>query len=148
MKYPLILALFIGLLQYPAFAKPENGISGGLELGMAREQVFRKFGKPELHEQGDLYYTFVKAELIICFNDTTSLVESIIVIGTDPRFSVGGIKVGDVKKKVIGKYGEPEKALKYSKGKVECFFYPSKNVNFAFEGGSVTSFGVSNRSGY
>ena len=40
-------------------------------------------------------------------------------------------------------FGEPERVVAFFKSNAECWYYPSKKVNFAFSGDKVESFSIS-----
>lgn len=114
-----------------------------ISLGMTKDRVIKVMGAPNSPKNFDLVYTDGKNEIVICFDDKSGLAESIIVRGTSKKYSVDGIKIGDPQTKVKQEWGSPENVKIYGEGRVECWYYPSKNLNFAFSGHKkVISFSV------
>lgn len=139
----LIAALFAAITPAYSQTQKEYKVNGAVELGVSKEYVLRILGKPDSPQKFDFFYEKSGNELIVCFDDKTKKVESIIVRGKNPAYSVSGIKIGDLRAQVKEIYGDPEKIIKYRKSGVECWYYPSKNVSFALSGDKVASFGVS-----
>jgi hypothetical protein len=79
----------------------------------------------------------------VCFDELTSRAQAIIVKGGAPKYSVGGIKIGDNKAMVQKAFGIAERKFKYRNSKIECWHYPSKNVYISFNGDKVYSFSIS-----
>ena len=119
-------------------------ITGIASLGSTKTQVLESFGKPDSPQKYDFYYEKMNSEIIVTFNDKTSLAESIIVRGQNPKYAVNGIKVGSTKNDVAKAFGKPEKKFVYKKSDTECWYYPSQNLGFAFNNGKVASFSVNN----
>ena len=122
----------------------ETKVTGTVSLGSTRNEVLKAMGKPESPLTCDFFYKKSKCEILIAFNDKTNLVESIIVIGKNPKYSVRGITGGSTKADVEKTFGKPERVFNYKKSGVECWYYPKTNVSFAFNGNNVSSFSVSN----
>ncbi|MFH1710481.1 MAG: hypothetical protein ABH860_05395 [bacterium] len=120
----------------------ETTVTGTVPLGSARKDVLKAMGKPNSPLVMDFSYKKKNCEILVVFNDTTDMVRSVIVIGNDPKYSVRGIKGGSSKDEVRKIFGNPEKVVNYKGSGTECWFYPSKNVNFALNGGKVSSFSV------
>jgi outer membrane protein assembly factor BamE (lipoprotein component of BamABCDE complex) len=118
-------------------------ITGAAELGFTKQDVIKSLGRPDSPDKFDFYYIKKNSEVVVAFNDKTNLVESVIIKGSDPKYEVAGIKIGALKASVKEAFGNPEKVIKYAKSKIECWYYPSKNVNFAFSGDKVASFSIS-----
>jgi hypothetical protein len=138
------LLLTIAYIAIPAYsAATKEKTVGPVELGLTKTQVMKLLGKPDSPEKFDFYYEKSGIKLVVIFDEKSKGVESIIVRGESPKYAVGGIKVGDIKDMVKQNYGTPERIVKYKKSGVECWYYPSQNVNFAIRGGKVESFGVS-----
>jgi hypothetical protein len=116
---------------------------GALALGMSKQEVLKIMGKPGSPLQFDFVYSNGKDELVVCFDDKTNLVESIIVRGKSIKYSVAGIKIGDPQEKVKKVCGVPEALRKYEENG-ECWSYPSKNLSIAFDGqNKVVSYSIS-----
>jgi len=122
----------------------ELGVTGLVSLGSTRKQVLTAMGNPNSPLASDYSYRKGDSEILIVFDDNTDLVASVIVIGKNPKYSVRGITGGNTKAEVKKVFGNPERVVDYRKSRVECWYYPSKNVNFAISGDKVSSFGVSN----
>ena len=140
----VILLLPIYLASAPKInIHKENTVTGTVELGSTKKQVLKILGKPDSPQAYDFVYAKKDNEIVVCFNDKTKLAEAIIVKGKSRVYSVGGVKLGDSKDAVEKAFGDPEVVFSY-KGGVECWYYPSKNVNFAFDNDKIVSFSVSN----
>jgi hypothetical protein len=119
--------------------------NGTLTLGMTKKQVIAVMGKPNSPENYDFVYSVGKSEIITTFNDQTKKLEAVIVRGDSNKFSVSGIKIGDAPAKVESRFGKPEISKNLDKGRMVCWYYPSKNVYFCVgKGDRVMSFSVSN----
>lgn len=127
-----------------AYAIKYSKISGCVELGYTKQDVMKKMGIPDSPERFDFVYVKDKSEVIVCFDDKTNIAEAVIIRGATPKYSIEGIKVGDMKASVRKMFGEPERTVYYKKSGVECWYYPSKNVNFAFTKDKIASFSISN----
>jgi len=139
-----LTALMAVVLSSYSFAQKINKVNGAVGLGYTKGQVLKALGDPASPQKFDFFYERGEDELIVCFDDKTKLVECIIVRGKSQMYSAGGIKIGDARSNVIKTYGKPERVVDYRKSGVECWYYPSQNVNFAISGDKVSSFGVSN----
>jgi len=122
----------------------ETRVTGTVSLGNTRNEVLKAMGKPESPLTCDFFYNKGKCEILIAFNDKTNLVESIIIIGKNSKYSVRGITGGSTKADVEKTFGKAERVFDYKKSGVECWYYPKTNVSFAFSGNNVSSFSVSN----
>jgi hypothetical protein len=141
----LVTLLLPFCLSAPALSSSKSDIliTHTVPLGIAKNAVLKMMGKPNCPVEFDFSYKKKGCEVLVTFDDKTQTVEAVIVIGKNPQYSVMGITGGSLKYEVKKVFGDPEKKLTYKKGAVECWFYPSKKVNFAFEGDRVTSFSVS-----
>jgi len=122
----------------------ETKVTGTVPLGSTRKDVLAIMGKTDSPLAFDYSYRKGGCEILIAFNDKTNLVESVIIIGKNPKYSVRGITGGSSNAEVKKVFGKPERVFSYKKSGVECWYYPSKNVNFAISGDKVSSFGISN----
>ena len=120
----------------------EIGVSGLVALGNSRSVVLATLGKPDPTKETDYTYTRGACKIFINFDDKTDLVESIIVIGLCPKYTVRGVTSGSTKAEVRKVFGAPERSYSYKKSGVECWYYPSRNISFSFKGGKVASFSV------
>jgi len=102
-----------------------------ISLGMTKDSVIKVMGKPDTPPQCEFVYSNGKGDVIICFGEK-NLVEAIIVRGTSTKYTVAGLKIGDTQEKVKNICGKPENTKVFDKGQVEAWYYPSKNLNFAF----------------
>ena len=145
MKKIFALAFITALLTLSVLATENAKITrmnGIADLGNTKEQVLKAFGSPDSPPKYDFYYEKPDTEVIIVFNENTKLVQSIIIRGKNAKYSVNNVTVGSTKTQVKTAFGAPEKKYSYIKSGAECWFYPSKNVGFAFHGDSVASFSV------
>ena len=127
----------------PAYSVRYSRITGCVELGYTKQAVMKKMGKPDSPQRFDFFYVRDKSEVIVCFDDKTRIAEAVIIRGAEPNYSIEGIKVGDLKTTVKKAFGAPERIVNYMKSGVECWYYPSKNVNFAFTKDKISSFSIS-----
>lgn len=127
-----------------AQTQKENKITGAAELGMTKAQVIKVLGKPNSPQKYDFFYVKDNDEIIVCFNDKTNRCEAVIVRGKSAKFLIGTVKLGNTRAIVKKAYGKAEKIIEYQKNKVECWYYPSKNIFFAFNKDKISSFSVSN----
>lgn len=137
----LFCAILSSIFSGVSAAQKISGVDGVM-LGQTKQQVIKALGDPESPLNCDLYFKRGKSQIIVSFNDKTGLAELIVVIGYNPKFTIAGINAGSVKSMVKKAYGAPEKVVKYMKGIAECWYYPTKNINFSFDGDKVSSFGV------
>jgi len=142
----IITALLPFYISIPAMSAPakETKVTGAVSLGSTRKDVLKVMGKPNSPLEMDFSYKKRSCEILIVFNDKTDLVDSIIVIGRDPKYGIRGMTGGSSMDEVKKTFGKPEKVVKYKESGTECWYYPSKNVNFAFKDGKVSSFSVCN----
>ena len=127
-----------------SFAQKITKVAGAVGLGYTKAQVVNSLGKPVSPQRFDFFYENSDvSELIVSFDEKTGLVESVIVRGKNPKYSVEGVGVGASKDLVQKIFGGPEKIIDYKKSNEQCWYYPSKNVSFAFKGDNVSSFGLS-----
>jgi hypothetical protein len=120
----------------------EKGVTGLVSIGDTRNIVLAILGKPDSAKESDYTFTRGACKALINFDDKTDLVESIIVIGVCPKYTVRGVTSGSTKAEVRKVFGAPERSYSYKKSGVECWYYPSRNVSFSFKGGKVSSFSV------
>jgi len=120
----------------------ERGVSGLVSLGDTRSVVLAIIGKPDFAKETDYTFTRGACKIFINFDDKMDLVESIIVIGVSPKYTVRGVTSGSTKAEVRKVFGAPERSYSYKKSGVECWYYPSRNISFSFKGGKVASFSV------
>ncbi len=125
-----------------AIAKKVTKVTGAVELGLTKEQVVKTIGQPITPQKFDFYYVKGNSEIVICFGDKNGLVQSVTVMGRNPKYSVRGITVGSSKAAVTKAFGAPERVFVYKKNGVESWYYPSRNVGFAIDKGKVSSFSV------
>jgi hypothetical protein len=126
-----------------SWSKSDIQITHTVPLGIAKNAVLKMMGKPNCPVEFDFSYKKKGCEILVTFDDKTNSVEAVIVIGKNPEYSVMGITGGSPKYQVKKVFGDPEKRLTYKSSGAECWYYPSKKVNFAFEGDKVTSFSIS-----
>lgn len=138
-----LLPYYLSIVAMSAPTK-ETKVTGAVSLGCTRKDVLKAMGKPNSPLAMDFSYKKSNCEILIVFNDKTDLVESIIVIGKNPKYCIRGITGGSSRDEVTKTFGKPEKVVNYKKSGAECWYYPTKNVNFAFNGGKVSSFSVCN----
>ena len=146
MKKLVASAFIAALLIVHAYAQNNfkvTKIGGIAELGNTKSDVLRTFGTPDSPQKYDFYYEKTDSEIIVTFNDKTKLVESIILRG-NPKYTVSGVGIGATRQQVKNIFGTPEKKYFYNHTDTECWFYPSKNLGFAFENDKVASFSVNN----
>ena len=150
----LVLSLsFIAIAVIPAFFvqtvitttndQKAKSVVLNIELGSTKDEVVKTLGEPDSPGMQDFYYSKGDGELVICFNDKSNKVETIIVRGNNSRYSVNDVRIGDGTAKVKKIFGKPDKLIKYRKSRIECWQYPSKNLYFSFKKGKVISFGIS-----
>jgi outer membrane protein assembly factor BamE (lipoprotein component of BamABCDE complex) len=137
----VLLSFYLSAAAMSAVVK-ETKVTGAVSLGNTRKQVLTAMGKPNSPLLCDYSYTKGNAEILVVFNDNTNVVDSIIIIGRNPKYSVRGITGGNLKAEVKKVFGDPERVVEYRKSGVSCWYYPSRNVNFAFTGDKVSSFSV------
>ncbi len=145
MKKLLVFVLIAGMMPVCVFAQETSKfvkVPGIAKLGTTKEQVLKILGTPDSPQKYDFYYERMNSELIVTFNDKTKLVESIIMRGKSPNYSLAGVGIGSTKVDVKKAFGQPEKVFSYKKSNVDCWYYPSKNLGFAFEKDHVSSFSV------
>jgi outer membrane protein assembly factor BamE (lipoprotein component of BamABCDE complex) len=138
----IVLPVFI-TTTVKAAVQTVNKIDGIAELGDTKEDVINALGQPDSPQSYDFYYIKNNSEIVVCFDELTSRAQAIIVKGGTPKYSVGGIKIGDNKAMVQKTFGTPERKFKYRNSKIECWHYPSKNVYISFNGDKVYSFSIS-----
>jgi hypothetical protein len=118
-------------------------IKGVCPLRASKNIIMKVLGKPISPPDFDLFYMKNGVEIIVCFDEKTKLASCIIVKGKAKGYLVGGVALGDSKSLVKKVFGDPEIKRAYGPF-IECWYYPSKNVNFAFdEDQKVYSFSVS-----
>lgn len=120
------------------------GVKGAVPLGSTRDQVIKIMGAPDSPLASDYSFTRGKCEIMVIFDDKTGLVESVIVRGKNPKYSIGGITGGSLKSEVEKRFGKPERTFLYKKSGAECWYFPSKKVGFCFMSGRVSSFSTCN----
>jgi hypothetical protein len=125
-----------------ATSMQEKGVTGLVSLGNARSVVLATLGKPDSAKETDYTFTRGVCKVLINFDEKTDLVESIIVLGICPKYTVRGVTSGSTKAEVRKVFGAPERSYYYKKSGVECWYYPSRNVSFSFKSGKVASFSV------
>jgi hypothetical protein len=126
-----------------ASPKIDIKITNTVPLGTTKKDVLKIMGKPNSPIDCDFTYKKNGCEILVTFDDRTSLVNAVIVIGKNARYSVMGITGGSNKSEVKKAFGDPEKKHVYKKGGAECWLYPSDNVNFCIKENIVASFSVS-----
>jgi len=141
----LLLAALLAVTSFSySFTQKITKVNGAVALGFTRARVLNSLGKPASPQRSDFFYENSDvSELIVSFNEKTDLVEAVIVRGKNPKYSVEGVSVGANKDLVRKTFGGPEKIIDYKKSNEQCWYYPSKNVSFAFKGDNVSSFGLS-----
>jgi len=120
----------------------EKGVSGLVSLGDSRSIVLVTLGKPDSAKETDYTFTRGACKVMINFDEKSDLVESIIVLGVCPKYTIRGVTSGSTKAEVRKVFGAPERSYNYKKSGVECWYYPSRNVSFSFKSGKVASFSV------
>ncbi len=138
----ILLPFYLSTAAMPA-SNYSIKITHTVPLGIPKKDVLKVMGKPNSPVDFDFSYKKNGCEILVAFNDKTGCVEAVIVIGKNPQYSVMGITGGSFKSDVQKVFGDPERKLAYEKSGVECWYYPSKKVNFCFKEDKVSSFSVS-----
>lgn len=140
----IILLCFCLTISSLAASMTLLGVKGAVPLGSTRDQVIKIMGAPDSPLASDYSFTRGKCEIMVIFDDKTGLVESVIVRGKNPKYSIGGITGGSLKSEVEKRFGKPERTFLYKKSGAECWYFPSKKVGFCFMSGRVSSFSTCN----